>query len=697
MYTSFFHVNNDAFLLTFDIIYTEARWMEKQTTKTYQHVCPRNCPSACTIISYIENNQVKHITGDTTHPYTNGKLCAKGFSYIEQNYHQDRLKYPYYQKVKGSGKFKQITWEKAYELITNELIKIHTQYGNFLPLALYKGFGNIGIHHDVTEKFFSSLGETTKMIGASPLLNRPQFFGKMWKSHLTDPAAIVDVSIIIIWGANPATSNIHLIPYLIKAKIKGAKIVVIDPLYTQTVELADLFIQLRPNTDAIFTQIIMRTLIEANKYDAAFIEQHTSGFSAFFNMLKEIDVEDAMKQCDVPNEALTQLSTWLMDAEVVSYIVGTGIRKHANSEDNIRAIETLAIIRGDIGKRGGGLFFKYHDSTLFTQLDDSETSSNHRMIHLNELSYYTTPNGHLPIEMLWISCGNPLIQEVNPNSIQEFMADVPFVVTVERFMTPTAHMSNLVLPTTSHFEETDIIISNWHSGIALNEKAVSPYFESKSEWSMMTELALILKKDTSFPCTFPIYSSEKEYLNAQFNDQVVARYHIKNLHDLKSGLNATTFSNGKHALSNDDHFYFTNMLDRDHRSVRLQTKELTNEYPFWLITPHHPYMLNSQFHYLHLSPIKEAVVHINPKIGAELGIADGEVVRVFNEQASIQMKAIYSHCVPKDIVMIYQGWYTKSHVTINNFISECQSTHDDPPSPHNGLAFYDTFVNIGKI
>ena len=67
--------------------------------------------------------------------------------------------------------------------------------------------------------------------------------------------------------------------------------------------------------------------------------------------------------------------------------------------------------------------------------------------------------------------------------------EVPFVITVEQFMTPTAQMSNLILPTTTHFEEMDIVVSWWHKEIALNEKAISPFYESRSEWRMMTELA----------------------------------------------------------------------------------------------------------------------------------------------------------------------------------------------------------------
>lgn len=669
--------------------------MNRETTQIFQHVCPRNCPSSCTMFSYVKNNQIKHITGDSAHPYTNGKLCQKGFSYIEQNDHPDRLKYPYYQKVKGSGKFQRITWEKAYELITNELLNINNQYKTFLPLALYKGTGNVGIHHHVIDKFFSSLNETTRIIATTTLLKQSHPFDNMLTNDFRDPTMIVNASAIVIWGANPAVSNIHLIPFIIKAKMKGTKIVVIDPLFTKTAQLADLFIQLRPDTDSKLVHIILKRLIETKKYDDAFIKQYTSGFDSLAHMLEERDTGHAAKQCDIPAEALEQLLALLLDAKTVAYIVGTGIQKHAAGAKHMRAIETLAVVRGDIGKKSGGLFFPYRDSTLFT---NPKANNDNRLIYQDELSY-TSLKEQFPIEMLWISCGNPLLQEIHPDAFKKFMTTVPFIVTVDRFMTPTAQMSNLVLPTTSHFEEIDIIVNHWHQRMALNQAAVAPYFESKSEWTIMTELSAMLKEQTSITLDFPIYRSEEDYLNAQFNDQVLARYGVKNLSDLKGDSTTAPYSGNQGPGLKPGQYSFALPKEARHEqdSLPVQMEEPAKNYPFWLITPHHPYALNSQFHYLNLSDENEAFVGINPTVAATLGIFDGEIMRVYNEQDAIEIKAVHSQRVPNDIVMIYQGWYPYSYMTINHLISESTLVSGESESPYQRCAFYDTFVNVEKL
>nr|WP_239094062.1 molybdopterin-dependent oxidoreductase [Bacillus sp. B15-48] len=87
-----------------------------------------------------------------------------------------------------------------------------------------------------------------------------------------NPLKIREASIIIISGANPAATNIHLIPFIIEAKVKGAKVVVIDPLYTQTAELVDLFIQVRPGGDGILAGLLLKRLLEAEVVAGGFVD-----------------------------------------------------------------------------------------------------------------------------------------------------------------------------------------------------------------------------------------------------------------------------------------------------------------------------------------------------------------------------------------------------------------------------------------
>lgn len=665
----------------------------------YKNVCPRNCPSSCTMISYANNNKIKHIEGNITNPYTNGKLCAKGFSYIEQNHHEDRLKYPYYQKIKGSGSFTRISWEKAFELINNNLRKIYDEYNSLFPFALYKGTGNIGILQNVIDEFFASINNTTIINGATHSLNKA--IKNLSKQNYNDDYKVItDCSLIIIWGANPAVSNIHLIPLIIDAKMKDAKVVVIDPIYTQTAELADLYIQVKPNSDRLFSYVLIKLLVESGYFNPFTIEEKLDDFVNFFENLLTINIEDFLEYCNVNLDILNELIALFQTSKKVAFVLGTGLLKHANSSDNLQSIKLLLLLEEITKQEKSNVLFKKGKLSLFSNERVYCKKDNLRFINTNELNFHNKNNKTIPIEMLWISCGNPLNQELNSRSFKSFMDNVPFVVTVDRFMTETAKMSNLILPTTSHFEQSDIVISNFHNKIAFNEQAAEPYFESKSDWEIITHLAKSIKKDGKIPCSFTIYDNEEQYLNAQFNSHVEDVYNVKDVAQLKK-YNHIPYKNPK---SNDDHqgsnksnISFPSKNELNKQLNLIKTFGPSKQYPFWLITAHHPYMLNSQFHYLNLTDEQEVCVYLNSKKGAELNINNGEVVSIFNEQSAFNIKATYNNSLPKDILLIYQGWHMESGIVLNELISEWQNIYDDPHSTNHLYAFFDTFVNIKKI
>lgn len=679
--------------------------MNKLSIKKYTHICPRNCPSACSMISHIENNRLVHLTGDPRDAYTKGKLCAKGFSFLEKNSHAERLKFPYYQEVKGTGRLTQITWEKAFELILQKIVEIYAQYNDFLPLAYYKGTGNIGIHHFVSEHFFASLGSTTKLVGPAELTKLDAIKYDTGAVKMSDPTIIREAGMIIIWGANPAATNIHLIPFIIEAKAKGAKIIVIDPLYTQTAELADLFIQLRPSMDGVLANLFIKRLLQENAIDQTFVEQHTIGFEKYWEYLHDLDEEECLKKCDVPQEAIDLLLNWLKRDYVASHLIGSGLSKHINGGQSVRAIHALAAIRGDIGKLGGGIFFKRKEERIFNNQNAEKAALKNRVIHLNELNSAThTLQNQPPIEMMWISCANPLTQSPNVQTMKQFIDQIPFVVTVDHFLTPTAKMSNLILPTTTHFEEMDIVISSWHKKIALNEQAIPPFYQSKSEWNIMTELAKRLNDYTENICSFPVHASEEEYLNAQFNEDVDKRYFVKNISDLRKKTYAPTtygsvWEKREFATESKRYQFYSREaqeLGFPPLPIFVDGKLPTDEHPFWLITPHHPYAFNSQFHFLHLADEREAHVVMSPNIASNLGVFEGEVVKVYNEQGSIELKVLLNNQIPRDIVVIYNGWYANSDVNVNKLVP-MEQTDMGENSRTKGYAFFDTFVNIKKL
>lgn len=657
------------------------------------------------MISSVENGRLTHISGNPYHSYTNGKLCAKGYSYIEKNEHPERLKHPYYRANRDSDRFVPISWEKAYDLIISQMTGIYERYGNFLSLGLYKYSGNLGVHHFVVDEFFSSLGGTTQITG-SPCSSAgiDALFYSTCAIKMSDPEQICRSDLIILWGSNPANTNIHLVPFLSEMKDAGGKIIVIDPLMTKTAEMADLYIQLHPGTDGLLANLMTKYLYEAGACDDVFLQNHAAGFDEFYQCLKELDTEDGLSICGIAEEAAVLLLNWLKHARAVSHIIGFGLQRHANGGQNIRAIEALAAARGDIGRIGGGVYYSHGHSGLFQ--NQQVKGGLNRLLDMNHWIDGIQPSaGQMPLEMLWITCRNPLTQDPHPQRIQRRLQEIPFIVAVEHFMTPTAELADLVLPATTHFEEYDIVASYWHRELALNEQAVAPFYESRSEWKIMTELAKRLQLTLPGTCPFPVYASEEEYLNSQFTEQVKRIYGVSSIADLRKGialakLEKTAWESREFATPSGRYLFYSHEAEEDgFPAVPVYTagRSPSEQYPFWLLTPHHAYTLNSQFHYLDLYEEKEAAVRIHPETAQQLEIFNGEVVVVYNEQDALTIKAIYSRRVPRDILLVYQGWYPDSIISINRLIPVLETDMGKKSSGANGVAFYDTFVNIRKV
>ena len=169
----------------------------------------------------------------------------------------------------------------------------------------------------------------------------------------------------------------------------------------------------------------MKGMIETNAIDQEFLEHHSSGFDSFLEAIQEINVQDYVQKCGVARGAIELLLNWLKEEKTVSHIVGCGLQKHSNNGQTIRAIESAAAIRGDITKLGGGVFLFQKDSLIFN--NQGSRGLKNRNIPIHQI---VPSNLQPPIEMLWVSCGNPLTQEPNSGFTERFMKDIPFIVTV---------------------------------------------------------------------------------------------------------------------------------------------------------------------------------------------------------------------------------------------------------------------------
>ncbi|MGZ4164081.1 MAG: molybdopterin-dependent oxidoreductase, partial [Tumebacillaceae bacterium] len=232
-------------------------------------VCPLNCPDTCSLTVYKEEGRIVRITGNQAHPVTRGVICNKVRHFHERVYHPDRLIYPM-RRVgkKGEGRFERLTWEEAYEEIRSRFHKIIEMDGAeaILPYSFY---GNMGVLNaeGMDRRFFNRLGASRLARTICNAAGAEGYRATMGAFAGIDPEESVDAKLILLWGCNAVSTNMHQIAYANEARKRGAQVVVIDVHRNRTAKWADWFVAIRPGTDAALALGMMHVLIHEGMVD----------------------------------------------------------------------------------------------------------------------------------------------------------------------------------------------------------------------------------------------------------------------------------------------------------------------------------------------------------------------------------------------------------------------------------------------
>ena len=651
-----------------------------KTYRTTRHVCPRNCYSSCSILGFVNNGRLEKVTGDPAHGYTKGLLCAKGYNYTNQVYHHDRLKYPMKQIPRGSGNWQRISWSEAIDIITDKIIELYERYGSHLSLALNKYSGNMGVLHHAMEGFFNGLGKTSRAVGnpcwASGMDALYYDYGGYQTSDMED---ILYAKTIILWGVNPVWTSIHSMNYIYEAQSRGAKVITIDPIYTESAKKSDAYIQVKPGSDGSLAVAIAKYIVEHKLYDLEFIEKNTVGWNELKEHIENLSMEDALKDCGQNMEAIQFLAERFSQQKPATVWIGFGMQRNRNGGQNIRAINALAAITGNIGKKGSGVQFGRQATDNFTyqilnyhQIYDDQKGI--RPIDINDFALDVQNQQDPPIKFLWITCRNLLSQSSNTEELKKALSSMELIVTAEHFLTETAQYSDLVLPATMLFEEWEIVASYWHHWVSINQPAIQPYYESKSDLEVARLLSRKLNQYKEGFSAFPTDLIDEEFIEQEFTQEFYDKLHIKNWRELLNGprkedLPKTAWGDLHFKTPSGKVELYSKVAKNNGLSpfgLELMENRVDNEYPYILLLNHEPFRINSQFQTLNSfkEMIQEPCVYLHPLLAKEKGIQDDTMVKVFNEKGEVIIRARYSHDVQQQTMFIYPN-----HPIINKLIT----------------------------
>ncbi len=673
----------------------------------FSTACPRNCYSSCSFKARVENGKLLGIEPHPGNKATPEGPCLKGLTYVERNNSKVRIIHPLFKNK--SGQFKQISWPQALSILADKLKGLKEKYGA-KSILFYESSGMSGLTNNFSSRFWELFGGATTTYG-----------NLCWPAGLEAvrltlgenkhnvPWDLEQSKLIILWGKNPAETNIHQMLFIEKAQAKGAKVVVIDPRITASSQRADLLIQVKPGSDAAIALALANDLIQKNKIDKDFVDKWVLGFEEFKDSIKNWTLARAAKEAQVPLEFLEELSRDLAEIKPMTLIPGYGMQRFSNGGQSIRALLSLSILTGNIGKEGACFHYANLQSYVFDKLKEPESyypdlEKNpvfRRSISKARLGQDILDQKDPPLKMIWVERGNPITQNPDTNKSLEAFRKLDFRVVVEQFMTDTAQEADLILPAKTMFEQSDIIGSYWNPYVQLKPKITKVAGEVKPE----TEIYFHLAKSLGFSdeeilrkLPKPNNDSVEDYLKRELKSFKNLEWEeLKKGPVLAPGLEKIAFANKKFKTpSSKIELYSTEATDKWKVSP-LPTydalKPETDEYPFFLLSPNTKNRIHSQFGNLNL--IKQFTAETHCVISAEdalnKGIQKGDRIRLFNAKASFTTKTEISFGLKRGCVLYYNGWWMQEGGS-PNLLTEGRET-----DMGHGTAFHDTRIQIEKI
>lgn len=680
--------------------------------------CPRNCYDTCSIVSYVEDGVLKHVEGNPHNTYTNGRLCVKGYNYPRRIYSPDRIKYPMKQTEKGSGKWERISWDDAYDMIAKKIIELQKRDGNALGVCLNKYSGNFNVLSYVVEGMMSSFGHTTRCQGTPcwPAGIDSQTFdlGTLYNS---DPEAMLKSKLIIVWGANPAWNAVHSMHILAKARKNGTKIVVIDPIMTDTAAKADEYIEIKASTDGAMALGMCKYIYDNKLYDQKWMEEHSLGWQDFLDYLdKCVTVDWAAEKTGVPKDVIERLAKEYATTDPACIWEGFGLQRHTNGGASVRSIDALVAMCGNVGKVGAGANygqletwgFTYNVMAPFGTKPRQDNAKADRQLNINNFGAQLLDTKEPKVDLLWMACRNSASQDPEAAVVQKAYKSCDMVVTVDQFHNHSVDLSDIVLPCTTIFETWGLHASYWHYWMNGNEPAVEKQYEAKCDLEIALGLTKRMLELEPGSTTFPQQEQDiKKWCGAEMSPKFKEMFGYKEWDEIfKNGtvkvpLPEAAWSDFQFRTPSKKYEFMSEKCASKGNHilpVYREEMEVPKEFPVRLINPHWKYGLHSQFQNIDWTAEvhNEPTVEMHPELAKSLNIQNGEKVKLANDIGFLELKAELTATVPKDAVVVYEAWYKDNPYNVNFLVKAIPADMGDAATGQKGVSFHDNFVTISK-
>jgi anaerobic selenocysteine-containing dehydrogenase len=634
--------------------------------------------------------------------------CLKGLSYLERVYSPERILHPL--RRKPDGGFERIQWDDAFDLMAERLTKAKAK-GGPQSVLYYAGSGTKGLLNGCGLAFWRLFGGCTTTYGdlcwPTGLEATRLTLGD---NRANAPWDLAHARLIVMWGKNAAETNLHQMRFVEQALERGATFIVIDPRRTQTSERAHLLVQPKPGTDGALALGLAHLIIQEGLVDRDFIEAHVHGYEAFARSVEPWTPDRTEAVTDVPAVYIRRLAEDLGRVKPATICVGFGMQRYTNSGQTIRAILALLAITGNIGKPGAGWIYANLATQIFGSVKDpldcyppEEQGAVRVSVSVARLGRDMLAQRNPELSFAWVERGNPVSQNPETSKVLEAFRRLDFRVVVDERLTDTAREADLVLPSKSLFEQSDVIGAYWHGYLQLRQKVIQPPGEVKPESEIYRGLGLRLgMPQTELDAILPGVEDDavEAWLQSRLDPFGITLDQLREGPVTAPGMEEIAFADGvfptpsgKIELVSEEAVTRWNVdALPSYREPGESTASGRAKYPLQLLSPNTKNGIHSQFLTLQVIRQFEAgpMLFMGPEDAATRGLRAGDDVRVFNDRGELRLPLKIDFGLRAGVVIAVNGWELQNGGTVN-LLSEGRET-----DMGHGAAFHDNVVNVEK-
>ncbi len=703
--------------------------------KIIRGACPHDCPDTCALVVTVENGQAVKVAGAEDHPTTNGFLCTKVNRYLERTYSPQRVLYPM-KRVgeKGNGIFTRISWDEALDTVAAKFKGIAADNPQSILPYSYAGTMGLVQGESMDRRFFHKLGASLLDRTICASAGAAGYRATIGLSMGTDPERFVDAKLILIWGSNPITSNVHLWPKILEAKRNGAKVIAIDPYRSLTAEKCDEHIALLPGTDGALALAMMHVIIKANLIDRDYVERYALGFELLRERVMEYSPSRVAEITGLSEEEIVGLALEYAKTKPAVIRLNYGMQRHVGGGMAVRTVACLPALIGAWRDPAGGVLlstsgtFGINTNALarpdliwnnprtinMSAIGDALLGYQRTVIYRDhkgaepEIEQTLKPLDP-PVRAIYVYNSNPVA--VAPDSrkvIAGFKREDLFTVVHEIFQTDTADYADILLPATTQLEQFDIHKAYGHLYLLVNNAAIEPIGEARPN----SEVFRLLAGRMGF--AEDCFTDSDEEIARQAISGDSPRLQGIDFDELKENgwkrLNIpkvfAPFAEGNFPTPSGKCEFFSETLAKQGidplptyiapRESAQTAPELAKKYPLAIISPPAHNFLNSSFANLptFVKAEKEPFLDIHPVDAAARGIIDGDRVRVFNDRGEFKLKARVTEKARLGMVVALSVWWkklTSDGCNANDVTSQALTDLGA------AATFYDVLVEVDKL